>query len=257
MSARSALLFVLAIVPIAALGCFEPPVRQAPPQSASRAVIDAPYDLTWDAVRQVVKKHDFTVQADDPDHGIVEAQAISFTLADADCGRVGGVAGHYQAEPEPGSTAVYNFTVTPHGRYASVVSIAATFTSPLRVPLHPAREFRCVSRGTSEKRLLTEIAAEARGEHRPMLEGFSLPKPEGLVSPQLPSPHLVAPAQLAPPSNLGAPAQLAPPPELPGPSQLPAPSELTEPSQNGAPAQVLTPGRPTLMRPELTKPEIH
>jgi hypothetical protein len=234
MSNKSVMRLALAAIGIFGVGCFQPPAMQPPPESGRRAIIEVPYDLTWDAVHQIVKKNNFTVQADDPDHGIVEAQAISFTLADADCGRVGGVAGHYEEEPEPGATAVYNFKVTPHGRDASAVSVTATFTSPLHVPLRPTRDFRCVSRGTAEKRLLAEVAAEARGEHRPGVGKFLFPQAAAL-----------------PPAKLGE------PPRLTGASQLPEPSELAQPPELAAPPPVLTPGRPTLLRPKLTEPAIH
>jgi hypothetical protein len=148
-------------------GCYYPAKIQPPPQAKTQTVIRIPYDLTWDAVHTVVNRNEYKVLGDDPNHGIVEAEAHSFTLADADCGQMKSVANRYQAEPDPGGSAVYNFKVEPAGPESTNVSVNATFSTPLHVPFHPITDFVCVSRGTQEARLLKEVDLAAHSEHRP------------------------------------------------------------------------------------------
>ncbi len=126
-----------------------------------------PYDLTWDAVHTVVNKNEYKILGDDPNHGIVEAEAHSFTLADADCGQMKSVANRYDAEPDPGGSAVYNFKVEPAGPESTNLSVVATYSTPLHVPFHPITDFQCVSRGTQEARLLKEVDDAAHAARRP------------------------------------------------------------------------------------------
>ncbi len=167
MRGMNGLLLAMLAAATATAGCFRPPLAQPPLQSKGRAVIGVPYDLTWDAIHEVIKKNKFKVQADDPDHGIVEAEATSFSLAEADCGQIRSIIGSYSQEPGLDATAVYRFQVEPSGGKASVITVDATFSAPVHVPLRQPRDFQCVSRGTAETRLLKEVEAQARAEHRP------------------------------------------------------------------------------------------
>ncbi len=160
-------LFALIAASVTVAGCFEPPAVQPPPASQSRAVIGVPYDLTWNAIHDVVRNNNFKIQADDPDHGILEAEAASFSLKEADCGQIQSIVGRYNQEPDPDATAVYRFTVKPSGPNASVVAVSATFSAPVHVPFHRPQDFQCVSRGKAEARLLKAVEAEAQAERRP------------------------------------------------------------------------------------------
>ncbi len=148
-------------------GCFYPPTEKPPPPSEEKVTIGQPYDIVWDAVHNVIKEHKLRVNADDPNQGIVETETNRFTLEDADCGKLKGVSTKYAAEPDRAATAVYYFKVKPAGHEASTVSVQATFSAPLYVPLHTPRDEQCVSRGKAEARLLSEIAEEAAATHRP------------------------------------------------------------------------------------------
>jgi hypothetical protein len=149
-------------------GCFYPPQQKPIPSSGTQITLALPYDLAWDAAHAVIAQNGYRIITEDPDNGIVEAQAVGgFTTNDADCGKLKGIAGKYQAEPDLDSSAVYDFHVRPEGNEASTVSIRAAFTSPLHVPLHPMGDVQCISRGTQEKRLIKEIALQAHNEHRP------------------------------------------------------------------------------------------
>lgn len=130
-------------------------------------MVKIPYDLTWDAVHTVVNRNEYKILGDDPNHGIVEAEAHSFTLVDADCGQMKSVANRYDAEPDPGGSAVYNFKVEPAGSQSTNLSVIATYSTPLHVPFHPVTDFQCVSRGTQEARLLKEVENTALTERRP------------------------------------------------------------------------------------------
>jgi uncharacterized lipoprotein len=150
-----------------ASGCFYPPTEKPPAPGKDELTLGQPYDLVWDAVHKVIRDNKLHVNADDPNQGIVETETNHFTLKDADCGKVKGVSTKYAAEPDRAATAVYYFRVRPKGHEASVVSVQATFSAPLYVPLHPPRDVQCVSRGKAEERLLKQIAREAATVRRP------------------------------------------------------------------------------------------
>jgi hypothetical protein len=176
MTSRSTICLAILVgaIEMGAAGCYYPAKIQPPPVAKTQTVLKVPYDLTWDAVHSVVDHNHFKILGDDPNHGIVEAEAYSFTLGDADCGQMKSVANRYDAEPDAGGSAVYNFRVEPAGPEATSVSLSATFSTPLHVPFHPITDFRCVSRGTQETRLLKEVEAAAQSEHRPT-RGFDTP----------------------------------------------------------------------------------
>jgi hypothetical protein len=171
----------LAVISMGAAACYYPAQTQPPPEAKTETVVTVPYDLTWDALHSVVNQHGFKVLADDPNHGIIEAEAHSFTLGDADCGQLKSIAGRYAAEPDAGGSAVYNFKAEPAGPESTSLSLTATYTTPLHVPLHPVTDFQCISRGTQEARLLKEIDAASHSEHRPTtrMETDLLRKPNG------------------------------------------------------------------------------
>ncbi len=150
-----------------AAGCYYPPIQKPPAPARDELRLEQPYDLVWDAVHNVIRKNSLRVNADDPNQGIIETETNRFTLKDADCGKLNGIIGKYAAEPDQAATAVYYFRVKPKGHEASTVSVQATFSAPLYVPLHPPRDVRCVSRGKAEARLLKQIAQEAAAIHRP------------------------------------------------------------------------------------------
>jgi len=150
-----------------ASGCFYPPTQKPPTANKDEVTLGEPYDLVWDAVHNVIKENKLRINADDPNQGIVETETNQFTLDDADCGKLKGISGQYAAEPDRAATAVYYFKVKPKGHEASVVSVQATFSAPLYVPLHPTRDEQCVSRGKAEARLLKQIAEQAAAIHRP------------------------------------------------------------------------------------------
>jgi hypothetical protein len=165
--ARFGIAAVALLAAAALAGCFYPPAEASPPLKKETVRLDRPYDLAWEAVHAVIRKNNLRINAENPNHGIVETETNRFTLKDADCGKVKGIIGKYAAEPNLAATAVYSFEVKPKGREASTVSVQATYSAPLQVPLHPTRDVRCVSRGTAEARLLKEIVAEAAAMHRP------------------------------------------------------------------------------------------
>src|ERR1700691_4298518 len=119
-----------------ASGCFYPPTQQPPLLSKDEVTLSQPYDIVWDAVHNVIREHNLRVNADDPNQGIVETETNRFTLEDADCGKVNGVSTKYAAEPDRAATVVYYFKVKPKGHEASTVSVLATFSAPLYIPLH-------------------------------------------------------------------------------------------------------------------------
>src|SRR5271156_1610619 len=153
---------------LSAAGCLYPPATQPPPDEQQQVVIPLPYDLGWDAVNSVITENQFHVQAQDMTNGIIEAAGPRFTLHDADCGKIKGVAGAYSAEPELNSSSVYNFLVRPRGPEATLVEVRATFNSSVKVPLHPATDVDCVSHGIQESNLLREVLVEAKKTHRPV-----------------------------------------------------------------------------------------
>jgi len=161
--------FALAMVMVATIaGCYYPPVTQPPPEKKNHIVVPVPYDLTWDAVHTVAKNNDYKIEGDDPDHGIVEVEAHSFTLADADCGKMRSLGSKYDADPLPGGSAVYNFKVEPAGPQSTELSINATYSTPLHVPFERITDFQCVSHGTQETRLISEVEKAAEAAHRPV-----------------------------------------------------------------------------------------
>jgi hypothetical protein len=163
------LVLVLSIAAIA--GCFYPPQQKPLPGRSTEVTVPVAYDLTWDAVHSVISANGYRVIRENPDQGIVEAQAVGgFTLKDADCGKLKGIAGNYEAEPDPDASAVYDFQVKPKGTGASTVGIQATFSAPLHIPMHPVSDEQCVSRGIEEARLLEQISRQASMEHRPKFE---------------------------------------------------------------------------------------
>jgi hypothetical protein len=156
----------LAMASIAS-ACFYPPTQKPPAPSKDEVTLAQPYDLVWDAVHNVIRKNKLRVNADDPNQGIVETETNRFTLDDADCGKLKGVSGKYAAEPDRAATVVYYFKVKPKGHEASIVSVQATFSAPLYIPLHRPRDEQCVSRGKAEARLLKQVTEEAAAIHRP------------------------------------------------------------------------------------------
>jgi hypothetical protein len=150
-----------------ASGCFYPPTQKPPAPAKDQITLGQPYDLVWDAVHNVIRENKLRINADDPNQGIVETETNQFTLADADCGKLKGISGKYAAEPDRAATAVYYFKVKPKGHEASIVSVQATFSAPLYVPLHPPRDVQCVSRGKAEARLLRQVTEQAAAIHRP------------------------------------------------------------------------------------------
>jgi hypothetical protein len=164
-----------AAMSIAAQGCYYPAQIQPPLQAKTQTVVAVPYDLTWDALHTVVAQHQLRILGDDPNHGIIEADAHSFTLADADCGQLKTVGSRYDAEPDPGGSAVYNFRAEPAGPESTSLSIAATYSTPVDIPFRPVGDYQCISRGTQEARLLSEIDTAAHSEHRPSKQQEILP----------------------------------------------------------------------------------
>ncbi len=152
---------------LALAGCFAPPTAEPPDDSKISAVVPLPYDLTWEAVKTVIRQNGYRIQAEDPNNGILEVAGKDFSLQDADCGKISSIGGSYASTPEANASAVYNFSVKTKGNEASKVLIAATFESPLKVPLHRVQDVECVSRGVQEERLLREILAQARHTHPP------------------------------------------------------------------------------------------
>jgi hypothetical protein len=156
-------------------GCFYPPMSTPPPDEQQRAVIPLPYDLAWDAVNQVIRENGMRVQAQEPNYGIIEAVGPRFTLHDADCGRIKSIVGTYSADPELNGSSVYNFLVRPRGKEASTVEVRATFASPVKVPLRPAKDVDCVSHGIQESNLLRQVLVAAKQTHRPVFAKPSAP----------------------------------------------------------------------------------
>jgi hypothetical protein len=155
------------IVLVVMAGCFYPPQQKPLATSRTQITLALPYDLAWRAVNQVIARNDFRIVTQNPDEGTIEAQAVGgFSLADADCGRLEGIAGKYSAEPGLDASAVYDFEVKPRGNEAASVRVQATFTAPVHVPFHLPRGEQCFSRGRQEARLLDAIARQAQNEHR-------------------------------------------------------------------------------------------
>jgi hypothetical protein len=167
-----------AIIAMMLAGCFYAPQQKLPDESRTHLVLHSPYYKVWDAVHQVIMKNDYRIITENPDDGSVEAQAPgSFTLADADCGKLNAVGRKYSAEPDPDATALYDFRIKPQGNEMSSVEVAGTFTAPLHVPLHPVRGEQCISRGTQEARLLSQISQQARNNDSIRLKPTPIPFP--------------------------------------------------------------------------------
>ncbi len=145
-----------------------------------------PYDLTWTAVNDVIRQNGYKVVVANPNHGIIEVQGRSFSLQDADCGRIKGVVGTYAATPENDASAVFNFHVSAVSNHKSTVEVRATFASPLKVPLHPMQNEECVSRGAQESRLLQQILAQATVTKPPAYTPSQQASAPGQGSPPVP-----------------------------------------------------------------------
>src|SRR5271155_168898 len=175
-----------AAVPLLALqllsSCFYPPQTPPPTVEHTQAEINLPYDLALDAVMSVIKAHEFRVQANDPTHGVIEAQTVKFTLDDADCGVVGMVAGKEATTPTQDSSVVFTFHIKPDGPEAGPVGTQAVFATPVRVPFHPMSNSECVSRGVQEAKLLKEIKQQAAVTHRPYKTASAVPTPTSALA---------------------------------------------------------------------------
>jgi hypothetical protein len=161
---------LFAVMALAAAGCFHAAIPAKSEAVPEKDAVAAPYDLVWDATIAVIKKSDLKVQAQDPVHGIVEAQGRHFTLQDADCGLVSSPLGKAPAEPTDEATTVYNFYLKPDGPEATDVTIQATFSTPGNAPFHPTTNLECISKGRQEARLLKQIKEEASHETRPVFK---------------------------------------------------------------------------------------
>jgi hypothetical protein len=166
--------FSILLIALIAAGCFHPAIAK-PDAAPEKDSIKAPYDLVWDATLEVIKKNDLKVQAQDPVHGILEAQGRHFTLQDADCGLVATPLGKALNEPNDEATTVFNFYLAPDGPEATKLTVQGTFSSPGNAPFHPTRDLGCVSRGRQERRLFKEIKEDAAGQRRPE---FKPPQPQ-------------------------------------------------------------------------------
>ncbi len=156
---------------LALSGCFYPPMARPPRADQEHVRLEVAYDLAWDAVNSVIKRNNYAVRAQDPTHGIIEAQGTSFTLQAADCGEFRSLGGRFAVDPTAASAAEYNFHVKADGPEASTVAVETTFVAPLALPLRPPSSVECVSRGTDEARLLSEVREQATLEHRPVYKG--------------------------------------------------------------------------------------
>jgi len=166
------------IIALTLVGCFYPPQQRPLPDSRTHLILHLPYYKAWDAVHAVIKENEYRIITENPDDGTIEAQAAgSFTLADADCGKLEAVGRKYNAEPDLDATALYDFQIKPRGNEMSTVEVQGTFTAPLHVPLHPTRGEQCSSRGTQEARLLAEIGQRARDDHSLTLKPSPMPLP--------------------------------------------------------------------------------
>lgn len=158
---------IILAIPLLA-GCFYPAQIKPPAPQQTSATLDVPYDLAWNAVHTVVVQNGAHIVTENPDAGAIEFEAIGgFTLADADCGKLRGVGGKIDAEPDPNSSAVYDVKVEAQAPRISVVTVHATFEAPLHLPLHSVGDVQCVSRGVQEAKLLDQIKAQSLVEHRP------------------------------------------------------------------------------------------
>ena len=164
---RPSTTLLIAFAALASSGCFHEAVAR-PEVKPQKASIPAPYDEVWDATLEVIKNNQLKVQAQDPVHGILEAQGTSFTLKDADCGMVSTPLGKVPALPTYEATSVFNFYLKPDGPEAVNLSIEATFSTPGGAPFHPTTNVNCVSKGRQEALLFKEIKQAATQERRPV-----------------------------------------------------------------------------------------
>lgn len=149
-------------------GCFYPSQQKPPAPTSTSITLNLPYDLAWDAVHTIVVQDSLHIVTENPDAGKLEAQAVGgFTLNDADCGQIRGIAGRVPVEPAPDASIVYDFEVETHDPQSSVVRLSGTFTAPLDVPLHQPSGVNCISRGVQEARLLKQVKEQALLEHHP------------------------------------------------------------------------------------------
>ncbi|HVA81878.1 MAG TPA: hypothetical protein VNF29_13205 [Candidatus Binataceae bacterium] len=153
---------ISAALAVAAAGCFYPPTAKPPSADKVSTIVPLPYDLAWTAVTNVIHSNGYNIQAQNPNHGIIEVLGHQFSLRDADCGEIKSIVGTYAAIPGADGTSVYNFHVKAVSNESSRVAISAAFDAPLSVPLRPTRDERCVSRGAQESHLLQQILAQAR-----------------------------------------------------------------------------------------------
>jgi hypothetical protein len=147
--------------------CFYPPMRPPPAPERTQVTLQVPYDLALDSVMHVIRTRNYRIQANDPTHGVIEAQTAHFSASDADCGVVGTTIGKEAVAPTADSSAVYNFYIKPNGPEASMVTVQAVFSTPVSVPFHTLQNTECVSRGVQEAALLKEIEEQASLAHRP------------------------------------------------------------------------------------------
>jgi len=166
------------IVAISLAACFYPPQQKPLPDSRTHLILHFPYYKVWDATHEVIAKNYYRIITENPDDGTIEAEAPgSFTLADADCGKLKSISRKYEAEPDPDSTALFDFQIKPSGNEAASVTVQGTFTAPLHVPLHPVRGEQCRSLGTQEARLLMAIAQQVRDRRTSNAEPTPVPLP--------------------------------------------------------------------------------
>lgn len=205
MKTRFEMLLAAAVVTIAAAGCFTPPQAEEPVDIKTSVVVPLPFDLAWTAVNQVIQENNFKVQAQDPNHGIIEVLGHHFSLQDADCGKIESIGGTYAAEPEANAIAVYNFHVKAVSNESTRVAVKGSFDSPLRVPLHPYEDIQCISRGAQESRILQQILAQARITRPPVYKNQDVQRAAPGSAPT-PAP----PVSVLPPFGSGRPTLLRP-----------------------------------------------
>src|ERR1700686_4109803 len=93
------------LLALLAAGCFYAPTQKPVADDKNELTLALPFDLAWEDVHAVIAENGFHIIAEDPNNGIIESQAATgFSLKDADCGDVRGIAAKYHAEPDPGSS---------------------------------------------------------------------------------------------------------------------------------------------------------
>jgi hypothetical protein len=172
---RLATIGLLIVALLTGTGCYHPALAPHDTPPPSKNSIAEPYDEVWDATVDVITNNELKVQAEDPVHGILEAQGRHFTLQDADCGKVSTPLGKVPAEPTLAATTVFNFYLKPNGPEATTVSIQATFSTPGNAPFHPVSNLNCISNGRQEALLLKQIKKAAAQQRRPVYKPPSVP----------------------------------------------------------------------------------